>query len=249
MKKIIVFCLTVFSLFSANAQQKWYREWGKSRIMSEAEFDNLRNVSKHRLIDKFSDARTIYETERKTLIGTDTLYDVKIIVKYDGEKSIHLTNFTNDNVFKKIGQPFPDFKLKSFDGKTYSMKDFKGKPMLINYWFHTCGPCKAEMPALNKLKEKYGDKVHFVSVTIDTKELAQKVLNEHPFHFFHLLEASDLIRTLGINGAPKNIFVDKKGVIRQVYEKVDDIYNPETNTVSHGEGKELMAMLDKLIEE
>lgn len=245
----LVFTLVFTCLCTVFGQNKFYRESGKSRIMSQAEFDNMTNVSTHRLISKFPDARTVTEIVNKTLMGKDTLCDVKIVLKFDGEKSIHLTNITSGNIFKKVGTKFPDFNLKSFDGKSYTLRNFKGKPMLVNYWFNTCAPCKAEMPALNKLKEKYGDKVHFVSITADTEKMAQSVLDDHPFHFLHLLEAYDLIGKLGLSGAPKNIFVDKNGVIRQVYEKVDDVFDPQTKTISHGDAKEFAEILDILISE
>lgn len=105
------------------------------------------------------------------------------------------------------------------------------------------------MPTLNKLKQQYGDKVHFIAITYDNKADVESVLQQHPFDFLQLIEAKALINMLKINGAPKNIFVDKKGIIRQMYEKVDDVYDPETQTVSLGEGKEFMKILDELLKE
>ncbi len=53
------------------------------------------------------------------------------------------------------GKPAPDFTLKTLDGKTVSLSDYKGKAVLLNFWATWCGPCKLEMPWLIDLQKKY----------------------------------------------------------------------------------------------
>ena len=248
MKRSIWIFILIFNLLSLSAQERLYRERGKSRIMTEAEFENIQAVLSHRLKSRFPDARTEVSVENKTIMNKDTIFDVALIVKFEGQKSIHFTNLTGgETIFSQVGKSLPDFKLKSIDGKTYTKADFNGKPILLNYWLKTCGPCKAEMPALNKLKEKYDERVYFIAITPDTKEEAESVLEKHPFHFLQLIEAKELIEKLGLTGAPKNIFIDKNGTIYQVYEKVDDVYDTEKKIVSRGNAKEFIEILDKLL--
>jgi thiol-disulfide isomerase/thioredoxin len=54
-----------------------------------------------------------------------------------------------------IGKPAPGFTLKTLDGKTVSLSDYKGKAVLVNFWATWCGPCKLEMPWLIDLQKKY----------------------------------------------------------------------------------------------
>lgn len=54
-----------------------------------------------------------------------------------------------------LGKPAPAFTLKTIDGKTVSLSQFKGKAVLINFWATWCGPCKVEMPWLIDLQKKY----------------------------------------------------------------------------------------------
>ena len=53
------------------------------------------------------------------------------------------------------GKPAPAFTLKTPDGKTVSLADYKGKAVLLNFWATWCGPCKLEMPWLIELQKKY----------------------------------------------------------------------------------------------
>ncbi|MGC1783074.1 MAG: TlpA disulfide reductase family protein [Acidobacteriaceae bacterium] len=53
------------------------------------------------------------------------------------------------------GKAAPAFALKTIDGKTVSLEDYKGKAVLVNFWATWCGPCKVEMPWLIDLQKKY----------------------------------------------------------------------------------------------
>jgi thiol-disulfide isomerase/thioredoxin len=52
-------------------------------------------------------------------------------------------------------KPAPSFTLKTVDGKTVSLADYKGKAVLLNFWATWCGPCKLEMPWLIEMQKKY----------------------------------------------------------------------------------------------
>lgn len=65
MRQIVISLLIAINIFSLSAQKRMYREWGKSRIMSESEFVNKQNVLVYKLKKKFPDARTEYSIEKK----------------------------------------------------------------------------------------------------------------------------------------------------------------------------------------
>src|SRR5262245_55169675 len=64
------------------------------------------------------------------------------------------TNPTTAYTGIRVGQKPPEFRLKSLDGSTVSLKDFAGKPVLLNFWATWCPPCKAEMPDMQKLHKE-----------------------------------------------------------------------------------------------
>lgn len=75
--------------------------------------------------------------------------------------------------YKKLdkGESCPDFTFKDVDDRDVSLKDLKGKYVYIDLWATWCGPCKEEIPFMQKLEEKYhGKEIHFVGISIDKKK-------------------------------------------------------------------------------
>ncbi len=54
-----------------------------------------------------------------------------------------------------LHKPAPEFKLVALDGKKVSLSDFKGRPLVVNFWATWCGPCKVEMPWFEEFRKKY----------------------------------------------------------------------------------------------
>jgi peroxiredoxin len=66
------------------------------------------------------------------------------------------------------GQRAPDFSLKSLTGETVTLNQFKGKIVVLNFWFISCAPCREEMPLLNKIKSEFESKgVVFIGLPLD----------------------------------------------------------------------------------
>ena len=88
--------------------------------------------------------------------------------------SLHLIGWaiTNEEIKSlKKGDPCPKFVFKDLDGKKVSLKQFKGKYVVIDVWASWCQPCKKEFPNLKKLEDKYKDKnIAFVSISCDAQE-------------------------------------------------------------------------------
>ena len=83
---------------------------------------------------------------------------------------------------KLIGKTL-EFQTLNFLNSKEKNKLDKDKPTFVNFWFTSCPPCIEEMPALNELKEKYKDRINFVSITFDTKEKVEKFLKKYEFDY------------------------------------------------------------------
>lgn len=62
--------------------------------------------------------------------------------------------------------PAPDFTMTDADGATLTLADFKGKPVLLNFWASWCGPCQSEMPDIQKAWEAHAQDIDFVIVNM-----------------------------------------------------------------------------------
>ncbi|WP_051664146.1 TlpA family protein disulfide reductase [Dyadobacter crusticola] len=119
---------------------------------------------------------------------------------------------------KWVGQPFPEFKVKDINGRLYQNGSLNGKVVVFNFWSTTCAPCIEEMPRLNELVNSYTKQpVVFLAPSPEHAEKIVKSLAKHPFNYNILPDASPLFTSLGIDGYPYHIIVDKTGIIRAIY--------------------------------
>ncbi len=130
------------------------------------------------------------------------------------------------------GQQLPAFNLTDLNGNKMNNQSLIGKPVVINFWFTSCGPCIAEMPALNVLKEKYKDSdVVFLSITFDKKIMVLNFLKKHPFNFLIIPDARqycDHITSL----YPVTLFVDRKGIIQFAEHLIPSSYDPSSSAAT-----------------
>lgn len=113
----------------------------------------------------------------------------------------------------------PDFSLKSMDGKTYSLNDFKGKYVYIDVWATWCGPCKIQIPYMKELEHKFHDApIHFVSISVDKekdKPLWKQMIEENKMSGIQLFAGRE--NNFGydyqIKFIPTFILLDKEGNI------------------------------------
>jgi len=119
-----------------------------------------------------------------------------------------------DRKGQRLNQKLPEFDFLDLNGNQISSEDLHEKVVLLNFWFTRCAPCIAEMPYLNQIKEDYSNKdILFISMAPEEKDKIEQFLKKHPFNFRHIPDADDLLKQFG-TGFPKNILIDKKGIIR-----------------------------------
>ncbi len=115
----------------------------------------------------------------------------------------------------------PDFTLKDQNGKSVSLKDFRGRPVMVNFWASWCGRCKVQMPHMQATQEEFGKSTGFVILAINLgkdKSTAEGFLTQNKFDFLALLYpdrpvAQNKYRLIGL---PTSFFIDKQGVIKEI---------------------------------
>lgn len=120
-----------------------------------------------------------------------------------------------------ISAKAPDFSLKDYEGKTVSLPDFHGKPLVINSWAAWCPFCVEELADFARAQEEFGDKVAVIAVDrAESLETAKSFSDKYGVtgRMTLLLDPSDsFYKSIGGFAMPETIFVNSEGNV--VYHK------------------------------
>jgi thiol-disulfide isomerase/thioredoxin len=118
------------------------------------------------------------------------------------------------------GKVAPAFTLVTLDGKRVSLSDFKGKPVLVNFWATWCGPCKVEMPWFEEFNKQYsaqGLVILGLADDVDAgKEAIAKVAHKTGVTYPILLTDGKVQKSYapgGMDYLPMSFYIDKTGVV------------------------------------
>jgi thiol-disulfide isomerase/thioredoxin len=106
-----------------------------------------------------------------------------------------------------------DFTLSDLDGKSWTLRELRGKVVLVNFWATWCPPCRKEMPDLEALYRKFKDQ-GLVILAIDDVEAGKikPYLAEHPVTYPILLDPGRKANeSFHIGGIPKSFVYDREG--------------------------------------
>jgi thiol-disulfide isomerase/thioredoxin len=111
----------------------------------------------------------------------------------------------------------PDFTLQSLDGKTVRLSDFRGKPVVLNFWATWCGPCKIEMPWFVDLQKQYGPSgVQFLGVAMDDaspKDIAEFAASMKVNYPILIGKESVGDDYGGVQFLPETFYIDRNGKV------------------------------------
>lgn len=109
--------------------------------------------------------------------------------------------------------PAPQFTAMDMQGKLVTLESLKGKPVFLNFWATWCPPCVQEMPHIQAMYEKYGDKMHFVVLNADaSKEEVIEFMTEKGYKFpTYLNHDNNSINAYGIQSIPATFIIDAQG--------------------------------------
>jgi len=116
-----------------------------------------------------------------------------------------------------VGSPAPDFHVSGLDGKQYSLAEFKGKPLLLDFWASWCGPCRKSLPALEKIYLEYKDQglVILAINTTESRPVVESFLKKWPLAYPAVLssEDSDIRQQYHVGAIPVFVLIGPDGRI------------------------------------
>ena len=114
----------------------------------------------------------------------------------------------------------PDFTLETLAGGNLRLEEYRGQVVLINFWASWCGPCRQEMPILDRIHNRYEDTGFAVlGVNVEGKRApAQKIVDKTNVRFPVLIDAAqDVSETYDLKAMPTTVVVDRDGVVRYIH--------------------------------
>lgn len=115
-----------------------------------------------------------------------------------------------------VGNPAPDFALQDLQGRTVRLSDLRGRPVLINFWATWCGPCRKEMPELQRFYARYGDQMELLGVDLaEPRERVEAFVRQGGYGWTFVLDSSGRVaEQYLVMGLPTSFFVDAEGIVR-----------------------------------
>jgi thiol-disulfide isomerase/thioredoxin len=134
-----------------------------------------------------------------------------------------------------------DFELHTYDGRTVRLSDYRGRPVLVNFWYPTCGSCRAEFPYIENLIKKYGARgfsVLAINILPSQDLAAPSIIRDYPFVSLRVPGVFREWSTTNYNigQCPANFLLDAKG--RIIFAPL--LYNAENRRAAEAEIAELL---------
>lgn len=112
-------------------------------------------------------------------------------------------------------QPAPALRIIARDGATKTLADFRGGPVLVNFWATWCAPCREEMPSLDRLQARLGSRLKILAISEDRRGadvvdpfLARMKLASLAIY---LDSSNDALEAFNLRGLPTSILIDPDG--------------------------------------
>ncbi|WP_028784519.1 peroxiredoxin family protein [Thalassobacillus devorans] len=117
------------------------------------------------------------------------------------------------------GQKAPDFELKTMEGETVKLSDYRGKKVMLNFWATWCPPCRAEMPDMQKFYENKDIEILAINLTQteSSRDDVGKFVEEFGLTFPILMDENAAVANqYQIKPIPTSYFIDSEGYIQYV---------------------------------
>jgi len=118
----------------------------------------------------------------------------------------------------QVGEMASDFELRTIDGERVSLSDFRGQPVMLNFWAVWCGPCIEEMPLIQaRYQQHYPNLVILAIEEGGGGASVQDFVSKNQLSFLILAGTDAVFRQYNVYAYPTSFFVDADGAIQSVH--------------------------------
>ncbi len=115
-------------------------------------------------------------------------------------------------------RPAPDFTLRDLNGAQVSLAQFRGQPVVINFWATWCPPCRDEIPRLIEAYQREKDGVVFIAISDEPANVVGPFVKQNSIPYVNLLDDGDRVSAAyGIKALPTTLFISRDGEIMVYY--------------------------------
>jgi thiol-disulfide isomerase/thioredoxin len=134
----------------------------------------------------------------------------------------------------KVPESVPQLQLPAPDGKIHRLTEWKGRPLVVNFWATWCEPCRREIPLLQALRREHSaNGLEIVGIAVDSRESVQKYATEHEIDYPLLVGEREGLQAAAAFGMetvlPFSVFADREG--RVVTLKVGELHRDEAELI------------------
>ena len=118
-----------------------------------------------------------------------------------------------------------EFTLTDTEGSEFSLSDFKGEYVLLDFWAIWCKPCELSLPHLKNLKSQLGNEINIISINVETEETIEQITDYKEKHGMDWIVAKDtefLIIPYRVSALPTFVLIDQSGYLVNTYQGVTD---------------------------
>ena len=189
-----------------------------NRIVEESNQQIIKRIMANS--DRFASLMAVQALEPDKYPDAYKALDAGLSRKFPNDPTVKVFHDVVGRVLSTaVGQPAPELRLPSPDGKEIALSDFRGKVVLIDFWASWCGPCRREMPNVVKAYEKYRNKgFEIFGVSLDQEKsrwveaiAADRITWPQVSDLKHW--QSDAARIYNVQAIPYTVLIDREGKI------------------------------------
>lgn len=159
-----------------------------------------------------------YSHQYLQYFGIDDFKELETVFKLNNTDSVYAKQLKKTYDFKNRlsrGKIAPEFSCVDLKGDSVSLKDFRGKYVLIDFWSSGCRPCREELPYLIDLQKTSSSNIEILSISLESNIQDWKnAVQQHQTNGIHLFAGGEDLRTkYQIMGIPSFVLIDKEGKI------------------------------------